>query len=107
MYQKVFADFFAGIGLVRMGLEYAGWNEVYSLDHDKNKKMLYDHHFGNNNYRLLDIYEEDAHAIPPITLAHASFPCTDISVAGSRKRFAVFPGEAPSPGDRNCNFLRT
>lgn len=32
--QKTFAEFFAGIGLMRMGLERAGWRIVFANDID-------------------------------------------------------------------------
>jgi DNA (cytosine-5)-methyltransferase 1 len=34
-HQKTVAEFFAGIGLMRMGLEQAGWQTVYANDIDE------------------------------------------------------------------------
>lgn len=36
--RRRFAEFFSGIGLVRMGLEQAGWNCVFANDHDPKKR---------------------------------------------------------------------
>jgi DNA (cytosine-5)-methyltransferase 1 len=33
-HQKTVAEFFAGIGLMRMGLEQAGWQTLYANDID-------------------------------------------------------------------------
>lgn len=82
--EKTVADFFAGIGLVRFALERAGWSEVYALDYSNEKKTMYEAHFGKGQYRLEDIHTVLVKSIPDVTLAHASFPCTDTSVAGSR-----------------------
>ena len=39
-----FAEFFAGIGLMRMGLENAGWQIRFANDIDPTKARLYQHH---------------------------------------------------------------
>jgi len=81
---KTVADFFAGIGLVTLGLERAGWKTIFALDHDEIKKTSYNHHFKSDHYKSEDIAKVSGHDIPPTLLAHASFPCTDLSVAGTR-----------------------
>ena len=78
------ADFFAGIGLVSMGLGKAGWKTVYALDYDECKAAAYNHHFGAGHYHVNDIAKIHGRDVPSVTLAHASFPCTDLSVAGAR-----------------------
>ncbi len=40
------AEFFAGIGLMRMGLEQAGWSVVFANDIDERKHAMYRQHFG-------------------------------------------------------------
>lgn len=85
MPEKTVADFFAGIGLVELGLEKAGWSTIYSVDYSDEKRQLYEGHFGQGSYHLRDISTVDGEEIPPVALAHASFPCTDVSVAGSRE----------------------
>ena len=82
--QKTVADFFAGIGLVTMGLDRAGWKTVYALDYDEQKEAAYTHNFGSGHYHRRDVAEVSGAHIPKVMLAHASFPCTDLSVAGAR-----------------------
>ncbi len=82
--EKTVADFFAGIGLVTMGLEKAGWKTVYALDYEKDKATAYENHFGAGHYHVSDIAAVKGEDVPDVTLAHASFPCTDLSVAGAR-----------------------
>ena len=81
-----FAEFFAGIGLVRLGLEAAGWSVAYANDIDRVKRDMYDVHFGDadEHFHVGDIHKVDAKDIPTVQLATASFPCTDLSVAGGR-----------------------
>lgn len=44
--EKSFAEFFAGIGLMRMGLERAGWRVAFANDIDEDKHRMYRDHFG-------------------------------------------------------------
>lgn len=79
-------EFFAGVGLARMGLERAGWEIVYANDLDPAKQRMHDGHFGPSpHYVLEDIHRLDPADVPDALLAHASFPCTDLSLAGARK----------------------
>lgn len=80
---KTFAEFFAGIGLMRCALEKHGWRAVYANDIDPKKLNMYRAHFGAG-FELLDIHAVPPRAIPSVTLATASFPCNDLSLAGSR-----------------------
>ncbi len=84
--RKTFAEFFAGIGLVRMGLERQGWSVVFANDMDEKKREMYDAHFGDadRHFKLSDIHKLSAKDVPAVTLATASFPCNDLSLAGSR-----------------------
>jgi DNA (cytosine-5)-methyltransferase 1 len=86
------AEFFAGIGLVRLGLEAAGVHVAWSNDVDRDKHDMYmnalpltdDHHF-----ELADIAAVRADTLPErLSLAWASFPCTDLSLAGWRRGLA-------------------
>lgn len=81
---RTVADFFAGIGLVTMGLERAGWNTVRAYDYDPEKARIYENHFKKGHYINEDISRTRGADVPNVTLAHASFPCTDLSVAGAR-----------------------
>ncbi|MGC2110521.1 MAG: DNA (cytosine-5-)-methyltransferase [Candidatus Korobacteraceae bacterium] len=87
-----FAEFFAGIGLVHLGLKPLGWECVYANDIDPRKEQMYKGFFGSADYyHVEDIWRTDAAAerIPAGTLlATASFPCVDLSLAGNRKGLA-------------------
>ena len=82
--EKTVADFFAGIGLVTLGFERSGWNTIYAVDYSSEKLALYTAQFGSVHYHLQDVHEVHGQDVPRVALAHASFPCTDLSVAGSR-----------------------
>jgi DNA (cytosine-5)-methyltransferase 1 len=89
--EKTFADFFAGIGLVRLALESRGWTHVFSNDIDPKKFEMYAENFRGDppaTYILADIYNLCGDDIPTVMLAHASFPCTDLSLAGARAGLA-------------------
>ncbi len=81
------AEYFAGIGLVRLGLEKVGWNVVFANDWAKDKFEMYSAHFENagSHYRVQDIFSICHSEIPNTVLATASFPCTDLSLAGNLK----------------------
>jgi DNA (cytosine-5)-methyltransferase 1 len=82
---KCFAEFFAGIGLVRAGLEPGGWQCAYANDIEPKKFEMYRHAFGPDHYDCGDIWDFDRvmRLLPHnLTLATASFPCTDLSLAG-------------------------
>lgn len=83
----IFAEFFAGIGLMRMGLEKEGWRAAFANDIAPDKFELYAGHFGANSghFLLEDIHNLSPHQIPTVAMATASFPCNDLSVAGMRK----------------------
>ena len=84
--EKHFAEFFAGIGLMRMGLANACWNIVFANDIDEDKQRMYCDNFGDSDEFILgDIHKLEASDIPDIALATASFPCNDLSLAGARK----------------------
>ena len=52
-YEKTFAEFFAGIGLMRVGLEKAGWRVAFANDIDADKRQMYRDHFGENSKLLV------------------------------------------------------
>lgn len=89
---KTVADFFAGIGLVSMGLQKAGWETIYALDYEQEKEAAYSNNFDGSHYDVKDIALAKGDDVPDVGLAHASFPCTDLSVAGSRK--GIHKGES-------------
>jgi len=84
------AEFFAGIGLMRMGLEQAGWSVVWANDIDEDKMKMYCGHFtdARAHFHLGDVHALSPDDIPSVTLATASFPCNDLSLAGARRGLA-------------------
>lgn len=88
-HKKSFAEFFAGIGLMRMGLERGGWRVAVANDMDEDKQRMYCDNFGDTGEFILDdVHKLEAKQIPDVSLATASFPCNDLSLAGARKGLA-------------------
>lgn len=87
---KTVAEFFAGIGLMRLGLERAGWATVWANDIDEDKLEIYRGHFpeADDHFILGDVHNVTGAEFPDVTLATASFPCNDLSLAGARKGLA-------------------
>ncbi len=77
------AEFFAGIGLVRLALENRGWSVALANDFDEQKATMYRQNFGGDHLTTDDIHELPAADIPDCALFTASFPCNDLSIAGS------------------------
>jgi len=77
-------DFFSGIGLVRLGLERAGWNVLFSNDRSAEKFEMYASFFPDAaaTYSIRDVFSLSPPEVPASLLATASFPCQDLSVAG-------------------------
>lgn len=46
--KQTVAEFFAGIGLMRMGLEQAGWSVLWANDIDTDKMKMYRGHFSDD-----------------------------------------------------------
>jgi len=83
------AEYFAGIGLARIGMEQAGFHVVWSNDISEKKAKLFRARFGDNQdghrYDVRDLNLVRASDIPTeVDVAWASFPCTDLSLAGTR-----------------------
>jgi DNA (cytosine-5)-methyltransferase 1 len=77
------AEFFAGIGLVRLALERHGWQVAFANDIDPAKAEMYRHNWLNDDHLVVgDIHKLDADEIPTCDLFTASFPCNDLSIAG-------------------------
>ena len=79
------AEYFAGIGLMRMGLEPCGWRVVFANDISEKKYEIYKTFFpdADHHYIVRDIFEIDPSSVPLTTLATCSFPCIDLSLAGN------------------------
>ncbi len=78
------AEFFAGVGLVRMALEQEGCHIVFANDIDCAKRHIYAANFDASCFHLCDVREISGGSVPDVDLATASFPCTDLSLAGNR-----------------------
>lgn len=86
---KTIAEFFAGIGLMRIGLENAGWRIAFANDIDEEKWQMYRDHFGDTGeFIVRDIHKLESFEVPTVALATASFPCNDLSLAGARHGLA-------------------
>lgn len=85
-------EFFAGIGLARIGLEAAGFGVAWANDYEPAKKAMYDTQFGDSDpkhFALGDVGEVTVDQLPRgVSLAWASSPCTDLSLAGNRAGLA-------------------
>jgi DNA (cytosine-5)-methyltransferase 1 len=78
-------EYFAGIGLMRMGLESLGWRVVWANDISAKKYNMYKDFFpdADDHYVIEDIFKIDSADVPQTTLATCSFPCIDLSLAGN------------------------
>lgn len=87
--QKTFLEFFAGIGLVHLGLRASKWTCVYANDISEKKEEMYCDEFPNASYfHREDIWKTDevlSHITERAALATASFPCIDLSLAGQMR----------------------
>lgn len=81
-------EFFAGVGLARMGLDAAGFETVWANDISSDKAEMYRAQFGDEVMTVADVNEVNAENLPSAALAWASSPCTDLSLAGNRTGLA-------------------
>lgn len=82
-------EFFAGIGLARMGLEEARVDVAWANDIEIDKQAMYEGHFGadedDHTFALGDLSDVHPDQMPATAdIAWASSPCTDLSLAGDR-----------------------
>ncbi len=81
-------EFFAGMGLVRLAIEDAQGKVLYANDIDALKERLYGALFrdgaAHSHFDRRDINEVNAAQLPRADVWTASFPCTDVSLAGGR-----------------------
>jgi DNA (cytosine-5)-methyltransferase 1 len=87
LHKKTVVEFFAGIGLMRMGLEKEGWTVVFANDISADEYEMYSEHFhdSDSHFIIADIHHLNVDVVPSDALATASFPCNDLSLAGMRK----------------------
>ena len=78
-----FYEFFAGAGMARAGLG-TDWTCTFANDNDPKKASSYVENWGGSEFRLADVARLTASDLPGTAdLAWASFPCQDLSLAGS------------------------
>lgn len=85
--ERTVAEFFAGIGLMRLGLEQDGWSVAFANDIAADKHAMYADHFqdADPHFVVQDVHRLAAASVPTVALATASFPCNDLSLAGMRQ----------------------
>jgi DNA (cytosine-5)-methyltransferase 1 len=77
-------EFFAGGGMARAGLGEA-WQTLFANDFDPMKGRAYAENWGTEDLRVADVHALTAADLPGrATLAWASSPCQDLSLAGRR-----------------------
>ena len=78
-----FYEFFAGGGMARAGLGDA-WRCLFANDFDPRKARAYADNWGASELRLADVATLRPADLPGrADLAWASFPCQDLSLAGT------------------------
>lgn len=77
-----FYEFFSGGGMVRAGLG-PRWKCLFANDFDFKKSATYKRNWGDSNLVTKDVAKVETSEIPgTASLAWASFPCQDLSLAG-------------------------
>ena len=75
-------EFFAGSGLVAYGLK-GMFAPIWANDISERKAAVYEANFGCEHFKLNDIKNVNGIDLPFAHLSWASFPCQDLSLAGS------------------------
>lgn len=83
------ADFFAGVGGIRLGFEQASKKIkcVFSNEINKYAIQTYEHNFQSHKVNSNSISTLDVNDIPPFDIFLGGFPCQPFSIAGRRKGF--------------------
>ena len=80
---RSYYEFFAGGGMARAGLG-QGWTCLFANDIDAKKGASYAANWGNEHLKIEDVGALSSKDLPgAANLAWASFPCQDLSLAGS------------------------
>lgn len=78
------ADFFAGIGGMRIGFEQSGFKIVYANDINKKACETYRNNFKKTNIDCRDIKDVDIDKLPDFDVFLGGFPCQPYSAIGKR-----------------------
>ena len=96
-----FYEFFCGGGMARAALE-PEWRCLFANDVDPRKGAAYAANWGGDQLRIADVASLGASDLPgQADLAWASFPCQDLSLAGSAR-----DSTAPDPGPSGASARR-
>jgi DNA (cytosine-5)-methyltransferase 1 len=84
MAKRTYLEFFAGGGMARAGLG-ESWRCLFANDFDQMKVETYEANWGAGDIKHTDVASLTLLDLPPhaVDLAWASFPCQDLSLAGS------------------------
>ena len=86
MSKPTFADLFCGIGGIRIGMERAGFECVFSCDVNAGCRRTYEANFGETPDG--DVREIDPDNMPDFDALCAGFPCQPFSISGKKEGFA-------------------
>jgi DNA (cytosine-5)-methyltransferase 1 len=92
-------ELFAGGGLMRLGIEWAGIQTIWANDFDKNAVRAHRYNFGEESCTLGDITKIPIEEIPNSDIIVGGPPCQDYSVAGKGE------GEAGERGKLVWRYL--
>ena len=83
------AGLFAGIGGFCFGFEKAGFVTKWVNDFDQHVTSVYKHNFPKTRVITENVCDLKVkrHALDPVDVLHAGFPCQSFSIAGNRKGF--------------------
>ena len=100
-------EFFAGAGMARAGLGDAAWQCLFANDSDELKRSSYSKNWAGENFDPRDVAEVRANDLDGLVdLAWASFPCQDLSQAGSKAGIGKAEGNSVTRSGAVWPFLR-
>lgn len=104
-YHLTFADFYAGIGGFRLGLEEIGWNCTFTNENNHDCIKTYNLNF-NDSVLANNIEDLQLKEIPDFDVFCGGFPCQPFSIAGKRKGFHDSRGQAITNILAICNYKK-